>query len=137
MNQISNKNFQKLLLEREKFENKCKTIAKKIGMLDYSFEKDSENLFANLIEIFMNYDEDAYFKSNECKYIFALVKLDKEPRAEILGITLSMYEDSKKAKEWYKSIAKIIHPDKSKHPDAEEAMSKLNELYKGMKQDGE
>ena len=138
MNKILNDINIKSQLEKEELRKKCNIVASKLGMQNYLFEKeeDEKKLFIRLIDIFLNYDEEMYFKTKECRYIFALVELDTELRSEMLGITLELYENSVKAKRWYNSIAKIIHPDISKHPNAKEAMSKLNELYEGMKQDG-
>lgn len=78
-----------------------------------------------------------YFTSTSNKYIFALVELDGKPRAKLLGITKEHYSNKELAKEWQRSIAKQIHPDKCKHVEAQLAMSKLNSLYEGMKKYGE
>ncbi|XVN13447.1 hypothetical protein QZH47_17585 [Pseudomonas corrugata] len=78
-----------------------------------------------------------YFSSDAAFYIFVLVHLDGRNRAKLLGITSELYESKKKSKEWRNSIIKAVHPDSCKHPEADEATAKLNELYEGMKKNGE
>lgn len=82
-------------------------------------------------------DLSIYFASEVHKFVFALCYLDKAIRMELLGITEEMYEDKEKAKEWYRRIAKIIHPDTCKLHDSEKAIAKLNELYAGMVKEDE
>lgn len=77
-----------------------------------------------------------YFKSNADQYIFYLVELDGKTQATKLGISKLMYHNADLAKKWYRQIAKIIHPDITKHPKSEEAMSVLNDIYKKMMPDG-
>lgn len=83
-----------------------------------------------------NFDDD-FFKSLSAKYIYALVELDTEKRADILKITSEHYRKLSLAKKWKRNIAKEIHPDKCCHPRATEAMAKLNDLYKSMVKYGE
>lgn len=78
-----------------------------------------------------------YFSSDSAFFIFVLVHLDGRNRAKLLGITPELYESEKKSKEWRNSIIKFVHPDYCKHPEAGEATAKLNELYEGMKNNGE
>lgn len=80
-------------------------------------------------------DEDLYFKSPIHRFIFALVELDGESRQRILGINQELYNDKAKAKIWRDNIAKYIHPDDCKIEGAQDAMSKLNELYSRMVED--
>lgn len=82
-------------------------------------------------------DLSIYFVSEEHKCVFALCYLDKSIRMELLGITDELYDDKKKAKEWYHRLAKIIHPDICKLADCEKAIIKLNELYAGMVKEDE
>ena len=82
-------------------------------------------------------DPSMYFISEEHKYVFALCYLDKTIRMELLGITEELYEDKEKAKDWYRRIAKAIHPDICKLPGCEKAIVKLNELYAGMVKEDE
>lgn len=83
------------------------------------------------------YDLDLYFVSEAHKLIFALLFIDKEIRMELLGIEEELYLDEEKAKEWYRRIAKIIHPDTCKIKGCEKAIMKLNELYTGMVKEDE
>lgn len=79
---------------------------------------------------------DPYFKSDSSRYIFALVELDGEKRAEMLGITRELYSNNEMAKKWYRDISKKIHPDVCGEENAEKAMAKLNQLYGRMTQNG-
>lgn len=74
-----------------------------------------------------------YFVSQEAFLIFVLLYVDGEQREKLLGITEDMYESLQKAKEWRNSIIRVIHSDRCKHLSADEATSKLNEIYARMK----
>lgn len=69
------------------------------------------------------------------KYIYALTKTEKKERMELLGITREMYTDKCEARNWFRTIAKHIHPDNAVDKNSEYAMKKLNEIYKRMCQD--
>ena len=73
-----------------------------------------------------------YFVSEEHKYVFALLFTDNKVRMKLLGITEELYLNKDKAKLWYRNIIKKIHSDSCKITGCEEAVTKLNELYKGM-----
>jgi hypothetical protein len=73
-----------------------------------------------------------YFKSETDKLIYSLTELSGEPQLKALCINKSHFRDPKKAKTLRNSIAHKIHPDKTKHPKAEEAMSKLTKLFHGV-----
>lgn len=73
-----------------------------------------------------------YFKSEADRLIYSLIELTGEPQLRALCINKSHFRDAKKAKNLRNSIAHKIHPDKSKHPKAEEAMGKLTKLFKGV-----
>lgn len=77
--------------------------------------------------------DDQFFTSEEAKLIFVLLYVESEERAKLLGITEEMYESAEAAKLWKSKIVKIIHPDRCKHPQANEAMSKVNSIYARMK----
>lgn len=74
----------------------------------------------------------SYFNSLEAEYIFYLLELDGKQRADKLHITMKCYSDKAFAKSWRDSIAKIIHPDKCSNSRANDAISKLNQLYEEM-----
>lgn len=76
---------------------------------------------------------DQFFISDEARLIFILLYVESEERAKLLGITEEMYESIELAKLWKTKIVKIIHPDRCKHPQANEAMSKVNSIYARMK----
>ncbi len=78
------------------------------------------------------HSDDVYFKTKATKYIYALSELDGQQRMKELDIDEDYYYDKEKAREWRDHISKLIHPDINKHPLAETAHSKLNELYQSM-----
>lgn len=73
-----------------------------------------------------------FFADEQSMLIFAIIYLDKDIRAEILGIREDMYESSAKAKRWRAKIVKKIHPDYCHHAQANEATAKLNSIYERM-----
>lgn len=73
-----------------------------------------------------------YFQSDAARIIYALLELDGEQRLKELGIDKSYTKDLEKAKSWRNNIAKVIHPDVCKHPNASEASIKLTKLYERM-----
>lgn len=75
-----------------------------------------------------------YFKTRTDEIIYALIELKGKQRQEKLNITKFCYNNAQYAKKWRNDILKLIHPDKTKHPRAEEAMTLLQELYEGMVQ---
>lgn len=78
-----------------------------------------------------------YFVSKEAFLIFVLLHVDGEQRAKLLGITEEMYESIAKAKEWRNSLINVIHSDRCKHLSADEAASKLNEIYSRMEKNAD
>lgn len=80
-------------------------------------------------------DEDEFFKSLSAKYIYALINLDTDKRAEILDIKEENYLDKKLAKKWRNRIIKEIHPDKCSHKRSDEAVRELEKLYRSMIED--
>ncbi len=73
-----------------------------------------------------------YFKSETDRLVYSLTELSGEPQLEALCINKSHFRDAKKAKALRNSIAHKIHPDKTTHPKAKEAMSKLTKLFQGV-----
>ena len=97
-----------------------------------------EDLFGVIKKLRNHWDtfqEDVYFRNKSLRYIFALNYMEGKKRNEIIGLTNELYDDECKAKNWYKSIIKIIHPDinQDQKDDAEKAMTKLNEIYERIK----
>lgn len=80
---------------------------------------------------------DCFFISSEARLIFVLLYVESEERSHLLGITEEMYESIELAKSWKSKIVKQIHPDRCNHPQANEAMSKVNSIYARMKKYGE
>lgn len=77
-------------------------------------------------------DGKGFFTSKASEYIFYLLELDGEARLKKLKVTKTHYSNKTKATKWRNDIIKVIHSDKCHHPRADEATSKLTELYKGM-----
>lgn len=79
-------------------------------------------------------NSDELFVSEDAKLIFTLTKMDGKSRCDALGITDSMYSNRKggnaKAKKWFNELSAIL--EKSQYPYKEEAIVKLNEIYKLM-----
>jgi hypothetical protein len=78
-----------------------------------------------------------YFVSKEAFLIFVLLHVDGENRAELLGIKEEMYESLTKAKKWRNEMVKLLHSDRCKHLSADEATSKVNEIFSRMKKHAE
>ncbi len=78
---------------------------------------------------------DVYFQSQNLKYIFALCYMDGEQRNKIIGLTDEIYYDSNLAKDWYRGVIKLIHPDANSvvRADADEAVMNLNKIYERIK----
>lgn len=74
----------------------------------------------------------SYFNSLTDEYLFYLLELEGELRMKKLGITRQHFSNSKVAKQWYRSLAKMIHPDVCHHPNATLAMNQLTQLYREM-----
>jgi len=73
-----------------------------------------------------------YFKSKEKEFLFYLTKLEGKQRNKLLGITDEHYADKKLAKEWYKNLSKLVHPDMG---GTDEAFNTLQKLYNIMVED--
>ncbi|WNS82191.1 hypothetical protein RRU94_15705 [Domibacillus sp. DTU_2020_1001157_1_SI_ALB_TIR_016] len=73
-----------------------------------------------------------YFKTKTDEIIYSLIELQGKQRQDKLKITKFCYNNPKYARKWRNNLAKLIHPDKTKHPRAEEAIKVLQELYEGM-----
>jgi hypothetical protein len=84
-----------------------------------------------------NKNPDQLFVSEEAKLIFALTQMEGEKRAEILGIEKEMYSSLSKSKLWYRKLTSKLHPDRLKHPLADDAVAELNNIYARMKKYGE
>ena len=109
----------------------------KIAKLEISKILDKKIIARSWKDIYEKYiypkkQEDLYFKDKISKYIFYLVELNGKLQLDFLGISFEHYKNKKVADKWHKEIAKIIHPDRCKHPKATEAMKVLENLYKGM-----
>lgn len=80
----------------------------------------------------LNKDKTQYFYSKEAEYIYYLVELSGEEQVNKLGIKQIYYKEKDFAKKWRNEIAKIIHPDKTSHPSAAQAIEILNNIYAKM-----
>ena len=78
---------------------------------------------------------DSYFRSQNLKYIFALCHMDGGERNKIIGLRNETYDDPVTAKEWYRGVLKMVHPDAnpSVKADADKAVMNLNKIYDRIK----
>lgn len=73
---------------------------------------------------------DLYFKNHEARLIFGLAELEGKQQMDFLGIDYGHYSNKELAKSWYTETKRKIVG--SKHPKLDEALEKLEILYKGM-----
>ncbi|MDE1181507.1 hypothetical protein [Paraburkholderia sp.] len=73
-----------------------------------------------------------FFRDEQSMLIFALLYTDMELREKLLDITEELYESEKKAKKWRAKLIKKLHPDHHSHPNATDAVAKLNSIYERM-----
>ncbi|QYR67012.1 hypothetical protein [Fusobacterium animalis] len=74
--------------------------------------------------------QDLYFISNEARIIFGLAELGGKQQLDFLGVDFGHYSNKELAKSWYTETKRKIVG--SKHPKLDEALEKLEILYKGM-----
>jgi putative uncharacterized protein FNV0883 len=74
--------------------------------------------------------QDLYFISEETRIIFGLVKLEGKQQLDFLEVDFEHYSNKKLAEKWYTETKRKIVG--SKHPKLDEALEKLEILYKGM-----
>lgn len=120
------KAFREVILDLEYKGSNTKEIA------EVEPVKSDDIIKVNKVNINKGKAIDNYFSSLENEYIFYLLELDGKTRADKLKITKKCYTNKRSAKAWRDKIAKIIHPDKCVNFKANEALIKLNELYKEM-----
>lgn len=113
------------LLTGDSFES----VFQKLTVLQQLIKKESAKDVEGNQDIPLN---DSYFDSKANEYLFYLLELDGGVRMTKLGITHRHFYDSKVAKQWYRSLAKLIHPDVCHHPKATLGMEKLTQLYREM-----
>lgn len=75
--------------------------------------------------------ENCFFKSQAAEYAFALIKLDREARMNILGITESHYSDKDVADQWKMHIETVIITE-GEEEFKDLALLRLYELYNRM-----
>lgn len=101
--------------------------------IDELYEKNNISLIRKVIKLIEGNNDDPYFINEKQKYIFCLNKVDGERRNEYIGLNDQLYEDKLLAKDWYRSIVKVIHPDENAgDDDAEEAFINLTKLYENI-----
>jgi len=71
------------------------------------------------------------FIDKRAEYTFYLTKLEGKQRNKMLGITDEMYDSPELAKQWYRSIVKLVHPD-SAYGNNDKAFNILQQLYEVM-----
>ncbi|MFG6367491.1 MAG: hypothetical protein K1W16_03530 [Lachnospiraceae bacterium] len=70
------------------------------------------------------------FVDKRAEYTFYLTKLEGKQRNKMLGITDEMYDSPELAKQWYRNIVKLVHPDIA--PSNDKAFNVLQQLYEVM-----
>lgn len=76
-----------------------------------------------------------YFTSKRNEYIYYLLEHEGEKREKLLGIEDEFYSDPKKAKRWYKRIAKIIRADLGDDERATRAFQNLQDIFQDLTDD--
>ena len=97
-----------------------------------ALKKIVKELGDNNVEALSNESNSGYFRNEASRYIFCLLELSGEERMKQLKIYKSLYINKEAAKEWYRNIAKVIHPDSCKEERAGEAMAELASIYDKM-----
>ncbi|MBP8149355.1 MAG: hypothetical protein KAY21_06515 [Limnohabitans sp.] len=75
------------------------------------------------------------FISRQAEIIFYLTKLEGKQRNDALGMSDDIYEDLGKAKEWYRNMRGLVHPDKGGDANAFAILKKLYEVAIDQKED--
>jgi hypothetical protein len=65
------------------------------------------------------------FISRQAEVIFYLTKLEGKQRNDALGMSDEIYEDLEKAKEWYRDMRGLVHPDTGGDANAFAILTKL------------
>ena len=68
------------------------------------------------------------FISRQAEIIYYLTKLEGKQRNKALGMSDDIYEDPEKAKEWYRGLVGLVHPDKGGDEAAFVVLKKLYEV---------
>jgi len=68
------------------------------------------------------------FVSSQAELVFYLTKLDGSVRNRLLGITDALYHDPKMAKQWFRSLRKLVHSDRGGDDDAFHALQDLYDV---------
>jgi len=118
-------------------EDIIKAIEKEINPLSIHVTSYAElyNVIKGLKKHWNTFQDDSYFQNKSARYIFALTHMGGEERNRIIELTEELYDDECRAKEWYRSVVKIIHPDmnQANQEDAKKAMDILSEIYDRIK----
>ena len=65
------------------------------------------------------------FISRQAEVVFYLTKLEGKQRNNAIGMSDDIYEDPEKAKEWYRDMRGLVHPDKGGDANAFAILTKL------------
>lgn len=93
--------------------------------------RESVNKFTKELEE-NSVNPDEYFVSKANEYIFYLLELEGDLRANKLGVTKRHFTNKRIAKQWKNSILKEIRPKVCKNSRANEAVAVLNSIYEEM-----
>lgn len=134
LKKISNKDDLEALAPLEDIIEIIKEEIKPLQICVKSYE-EMYDVLRTLQNNWKSFQLDVYFKTESSRYIFALTHMEGKSRNELIKLNNELYEDKDKAKCWYKTTAKLIHPDQNldNKEEAEKALIKLNELYRRIK----
>lgn len=93
--------------------------------------RESVNKFTKELEE-NSVNPDEYFVSKANEYIFYLLELEGDLRANKLGVTKRHFTNKRIAKQWKNAILKEIQPKVCKNSRANEAIKALNSIYESM-----
>ncbi len=65
------------------------------------------------------------FISRQAEVVYYLTKLEGKQRNNAIGLSDEIYEDPEKAKEWYRGLRGLVHPDKGGDATAFIVLKKL------------
>lgn len=75
------------------------------------------------------------FISRQAEFVYYLTKLEGNQRNIAIGITDDHYEDTSKAKKWFKQLSQLVHPDKGGDPAAFNVLRKLYDVMIDVQED--
>lgn len=90
------------------------------------------DIIATLKRQWGSFSSEIYFKNDRVKIMYSLLYARSEVRNKVIRYSEDLMDDADKAKKWYLSLAKKIHPDENMEceEEAKKAMNELETIYK-------